>query len=371
MKQIEKHLPILIKAAFENDKEIIEESTLSIVRSLKKENPEISKKISEILSNYRAGSSLIRAYGKEPLPKDEESLSNLVNLEDNSVLPSEIFLSDTYKKTIEEFLQNRKQIKKLLEFGIKPTNSLLLYGEPGVGKTHLAKYLAFQLDLPLLTLDLSSTISSYLGKTGKNIKEVLDYAKRSPSILLIDEFDAIAKKRTDSSDLGELKRIVNVLLKELETWPYDCILVAATNHPDLLDDAIWRRFNMKIEVEKPDEKIRLHLWSHYLDRGVVNIDKKFLNFLSFTYVNITPADIEQVSTHALQKQIVFGGDIKTNVLKSFIDTKVISESISKRKLVISLKKEYGNNITQRELSELTGVSLTSVNRYLREEINYE
>ena len=366
MKQIEKHLPNLVKAAFENDKETIEASTLSIMRILKKESPEIASKISEILANYRAGASLTRAYGQDPLPKDEESLNTLVKLEDSSALPSEIFLSEKYKKTIEEFLQNRKHMKELLEFGIKPTNSILLYGPPGVGKTYLAKYLSNQTNLPLLTLDLSSTISSYLGKTGKNIKEVLDYAKRSPSILLMDEFDAIAKKRTDASDLGELKRIVNVLLKELETWPYDCILIAATNHPELLDDAIWRRFNIKVEVEKPDKELRFQLWKFYLDRGVVEIDKKFLNFLSSTFEGLTPADIDQISTHSLQKQIIFGGDIKINVLKSFIDTKINSGNIPKSKLVNSIKEEYGKLITQREISELTGISLTSVNRYLKE-----
>lgn len=366
MKQLEKNLPNLIKAAFENDKEIIEMSTLSLMRALKKENPEIATKISEILSNYRAGASLTRAYGQDPVPKDEDSANDLVKLEDSSVLPSEIFFSDKQMETIEDFLRKRNNMEKLLEYGIKPANSLLLYGAPGVGKTYLAKYLANQLDIPLLTLDLSSTMSSYLGKTGRNIKEVLDYAKRSPSILLIDEFDAIAKKRTDASELGELKRIVNVLLKELEVWPHDCVLVAATNHVELLDDAIWRRFNIKIEVSKPDEELRMKLWDFYLNIGVVRVDTKFLKFLSSMFKGLTPADIELISSQSLQKQIIYGGDIKKNVLKSFIDVQIDLGNIPKKTLVKTLKKEYGSSLTQREISNLTDVSLTSVNRYLKE-----
>ena len=94
---------IWLKAAFENDKEIIEMSTLSIVRALKKKRPEVAAKISEILASYRAGASLTRAYGQDPLPKDEESLSNLVKLEDSSVLPSEIFCLKNTRKQLKSF----------------------------------------------------------------------------------------------------------------------------------------------------------------------------------------------------------------------------------------------------------------------------
>lgn len=369
MKQFEKHLINLIKAAFENDREIIEMSTLSVIRTLKNEKPEVAIKISEILSNYRAGASLTRANGQLPPPKDKDSLNSLVKIENTTITPSDIFLSQEAKATVFDFLLTREHTKELLEFGIKPNNSILLYGEPGVGKTYLAKYLASQTELPLLTLDLSTTISSFLGKTGKNIKEALDYAKQSPSILLLDEFDAIGKRRTDSSELGELKRIVNVLLKELETWPHDCILVAATNHPELLDDAIWRRFNLKIEVGVPEKELRYDLWNFYLNRGVVTVENNFLNFLSNTFEGMTPADIEQVCNTALQKQIVSGGDIRVNTLSSFSKTKIEISNVSKKKLVKSIKTEYKNLLTQREISDLTGVSLASVNRYLKEEEN--
>lgn len=367
MNRVNKNLPNLIKAAFENDIETIELSSLNIIRALKKEDEETAKKVSSILSNYRSGASLTRAFSQEPAPRDEEGLTSLVKLENNEDFSSKIFLSQKYEETIDTFLKNRDHMSKLIDFGIAPSNSLLLYGEPGVGKTFLAKYISYKTKLPLITLDLSSTISSYLGKTGKNIKEVLDYAKRSPSILFLDEFDAIAKRRDDSSDLGELKRIVNVLLKELETWPFDCILIAATNHPELLDNAIWRRFNLKIEVEKPDKKLRFELWKYYLDRGVIEIDDDFINFLSSTLTNISPSDIEQISSSSLQKQIVSGGDIATNTIKSIIETNVVSESSIKKKLVLALKKNYKKNATQRELAKVTGFPLSSINRYLKEE----
>lgn len=366
VKQINKNLPNLIKASFDKDIETVEAITLNIIRALKKEDEETAKKISSILVNYRSGASLIRSLGQDPIPKDDEGINTLAKVESYENFSSEIFLSKKYEETINTFLKNRKHMEKLINYGLAPSNSLLLYGEPGVGKTFLAKYISCKTELPLITLDLSSTISSYLGKTGKNLKEVLDYAKRSPSILFLDEFDAIAKKRDDNGDLGELKRIVNVLLKELETWPFDCILIAATNHPELLDNAVWRRFNIKIEVEKPDKALRIRLWKHYLDRGIVEINDNFISFLSSTLTTVTPADIEQISSSALQKQIVSKGKIETNTIKSIIESNIVSDSSLKKKLVIALKKDYEKKATQRDLSKLTGFPLSSINRYLKE-----
>ncbi|HEX7238831.1 MAG TPA: ATP-binding protein [Longimicrobiaceae bacterium] len=143
------------------------------------------------------------------------------------------------------------QARALAALGIDPTRTLLLTGVPGVGKTMTARYLAGALDLPLLTVDLAALMSSYLGKTGQNLRRALDHARHHPSVLLLDEFDALGKRRDDPSDVGELKRIVNVLLSELERWPSHSLFVAATNHPELLDRAIWRRFDRVLVLELP------------------------------------------------------------------------------------------------------------------------
>ncbi len=102
-----------------------------------------------------------------------------------------------------------------------------------------------------MVLDLSAVMSSFLGRTGNNLRVVLDYAKASHGVLLLDEFDAIAKRRDDTVEVGELKRLVTVLLQEIDVWPSDGLLIAATNHQELLDPAVWRRFDAVIRFSLP------------------------------------------------------------------------------------------------------------------------
>ena len=122
-----------------------------------------------------------------------------------------------------------------------------------LGKTLAARWIAKKLNRPLIVLDLWAVMSSFLGRTGNNIRNVLDYAKGLDCVLLLDEFDAIAKRRDDAVEIGELKRLVTVLLQEIDEWPSSGLLLAATNHPDLLDPAVWRRFELIVEFPMPTE----------------------------------------------------------------------------------------------------------------------
>ena len=126
-------------------------------------------------------------------------------------------------------------------------------GPPGVGKTLTARWLAAQLKVPLYVLDLTAVMSSLLGKSG-NLRAAIDFAKREPCVLLLDEIDAIAKRRSDDSDVGELKRLVTVILQEVDEWPASSVLLAATNHPELIDPALWRRFDLVVQFKTPDEQ---------------------------------------------------------------------------------------------------------------------
>lgn len=144
---------------------------------------------------------------------------------------------------------------RLAHYGLQYRRKILLYGSPGCGKTMGAERIAWNTGLPFIKIRFDALVSSYLGETASNLREVFEVAAQSPCLLFIDECDAIAKSRIDNQEVGEIKRVVNSFLQLLDEFePANGLLVAATNLDKSLDEAIWRRFDDVIEVPKPAEK---------------------------------------------------------------------------------------------------------------------
>lgn len=198
----------------------------------------------------------LRAVQSKPI--DADSRMQLLHEIYPVVLPLDPVWSASVMNALSRVATEWQGAARLREAGLTPTRSVLLSGPPGVGKTLAAHWLAMKLDVPLLTLDLATMMNSYLGKTGQNLRIVLNHAQATRSVLLLDEFDAIAKRRDDDSDIGELKRLVNVLLQAVDNWSGESLLVAATNHPDLLDPAVWRRFDMTLSIAVPEPAMTIH-----------------------------------------------------------------------------------------------------------------
>ncbi len=358
--RLETYFPKLIRAALESDRRSIESISLSILRKLKKEYPDISNEIAQILSYAGVGANVYRTVGS-PVPKDNDSRLDLVQLREPILIEEPIF-NQSVRIVIDNFLLEREKSDKLLADGIEPSKSMLVTGDPGVGKTYLAKYLAYKLNLNLVVLDLAASISSYLGTTGKNIKMILDYARSQPLILFLDEFDAISKRRDDASDLGELKRIVNVLLKELEEWPPYSIVIAATNHPELLDKAIWRRFDIVLNIQKPDLKERIDILHRYSEGVFPNA--KFLQLIAELMSEATPAELQKLMERVRRKSILTTENpmnIAVDEMINFIDLDLRENAVKFTKLANNLL-----DLSYRKIASLIGKSASTVHNYLKE-----
>ena len=177
--------------------------------------------------------------------------------------PAKLILSSEQNATLEDFITTVQHRATLEQHGLVCNTSLLIYGPPGCGKSHLANLTAAKLKLPLYVARLDGLISSYLGSTSKNIRAVLEYATRTPCVLFLDEFDAVAKMRDDQQELGELKRVVNTFIQALDAYAHELVVIAATNHEKLLDSAIWRRFHFHLKVGFPDLDQRKDIWQLY------------------------------------------------------------------------------------------------------------
>jgi MoxR-like ATPase len=268
---------------------------------------------------------------------------------------------------LERLLAERTAAPRLRAAGLEPPKTLLLSGEPGVGKTMTARYLASRLGLPLLTVELTPLMSSLLGKTGQNLRQLLDYARAEPCVLLLDEFDAVAKRRDDQSDIGELKRLVNVLLLELDRWPSTGLLIAATNHPQLLDPAVGRRFDLRVQLERPAQAERTAILLAAAERLNLTAPPGTVAALALAMDGASGADLHQAVTHAARRAVLEDCDFQVALAEIALgplrasDTKDTEERAAFCALAVD---DLG--LSNREVARLLGVTHPTVSKLAKQ-----
>ncbi|MBW4818437.1 AAA family ATPase [Rhodococcus qingshengii] len=330
-----------------------------LVRRYRESEPQIADALRDLLRNGALAGAPLRS-APAPAPVDADSRMALLRPDMTGGLAVTPILQEAARDGLFQLRDERLAAPRLERAGLLPSRTALFTGPPGVGKTMSARWLADELKLPLLVLDLSAVMSSLLGKTGTNLRRVLDYAKQQPSILLLDELDAVAKRRNDATEVGELKRLVTVLIQEIDDWPATSLLLAATNHPELLDPAIWRRFDYVIPFDLPAkaelaEAVEQFTAPHQLDPALVACLSVALEGSSFS-------DVERMINASLRRAAINGTDLNTEVLAKFHRTIEGRPAAERRDLAVALVTH--KVLSQRRASELTGVSRDTIRTHM-------
>ncbi|MFO9570989.1 ATP-binding protein [Legionella pneumophila serogroup 1] len=253
------------------------------------------------------------------IPKDKEKGFPLFDIKQPQRSIEELILSPENTSIIEELLEEHRRNDVLKSYGMKASQKIILFGPPGCGKTLAAEVIAYELDYPLAVVRLDALISSYLGETASNLRKVFDFISQYPLVVLFDEFDAIGKERGDTSEHGELRRVVNAVLQMIDAYQGKSLILAATNHEHLLDTAIWRRFDETIDFPIPTNSLIHKILSLKL-RGVrrqFELDEpELINCLS----GLSGADIERVVRRAIKRIILHNQEFLTlSDIKKSID----------------------------------------------------
>lgn len=184
------------------------------------------------------------------------NLYNLIIQDKEQVNLNEVFLNANNKEQLTQLIKEHTYVKELQEYGLPVNHKILLEGSSGCGKTMTAKAIANALGKNIIILNLSNIVSSRIGETSQNIKMIFDKAARERSVLFLDELDQIGKARgSDDKDVGEMRRLVNTLIQLIDYYPENALLICATNHPEIIDTALLRRFQLKINYEMPSAEI--------------------------------------------------------------------------------------------------------------------
>ena len=319
--------------------------------------PDLSGRLVELLRAAPSRASAQRG-GAAPAPVDLDSRLELLRVSACPVTPHRPVLSPAVSAAVEQLIGERLHTERLRSDGIEPSGSALLVGPPGVGKTLSATWIAERLELPLLILDLSAVMNSLLGKTGTNLRHVLDHARNRDCVMLLDEIDAVAKRRDDIAEIGELKRLVTILLQEIDRWPSNTLLLGATNHPDLLDPAIWRRFDIEIHFELPDLIARRSFLEQIINgrahHGIVEA-------LAITTDGWSLADIERTWSNVRRRVALNNGNLNDELLE---ELRILCRSMSlpKRRIVSTNLLTMG--LSQRRVSQLTGMSRDTLRKLI-------
>ncbi|WP_080239077.1 AAA family ATPase [Spirosoma rigui] len=307
---------------------------------------------------------------KTAIPVDKETSTPLAEIVFPNDLPSDSpIFSGTVASAVESILNEWKNFEKLEEIEAQPSRSCLIFGAPGTGKTHLAMWIAKEINIPVVLVRLDGLMSSFLGTTSRNIGNLFAFVNKYRCILLLDEFDAIAKLRNDPQEVGEIKRVVNTLLQSLDSRKKTGFTIGVTNHEALLDPAIWRRFDVQIEIPKPSSEVIASIIQKFVTP--LEFDDVQLKFLSWSIEGASGADAENLAKWLKKSSVLNTNQTLFSLVRKFATLNSGRVSLERRNLFTLLSDEDLANVLindkklsfkQKDIVPLIGTTASTLSR---------
>ena len=265
----------------------------------------LAKEIRALIDNAKivTQKSIVQAI---PLTKPRGELTGLLTVSYPEIRIIDMVLASGISDRLQRLINEHIQIKKIRSYGLSPRKKLLLIGPPGTGKTLTASALAGELGLPVFTVHLDSLITKYMGETAAKLRLIFDAIMQTRGVYLFDEFDSIGTQRSLANDVGEIRRVLNSFLQMIEQDNSDSLLIAATNHGDLLDHALFRRFDDILEYKLPVQKEIIDAFKSKL----VSFKLSRINWLKLSEEanGLSYGDISRVCEDSIKEMLIHNKD---------------------------------------------------------------
>lgn len=303
------HLKALVRAHAEADDDRFYSVALQVAaKSARQGHGKFAVELRELVESMRQhGARAVDRAGPTPVVQPRGELASLLSAGYHDLQLDDMTLGTGLRDSLERVLHEQRQRARLERFGFTPAHRILLSGPPGTGKSMTAAALAGELSLPLFTIRLDGLISRFMGETASKLRQVFDAVAQTRAVYLFDEFDALGAQRATGNDVGEARRILNSFLLFLDEAPSESLVVAATNHHEILDRALFRRFDLVIPYAPPtpDQAVAV------MRRRLAGMDTSAVRWSSVTerVAGLSHAELVKAAESAAKQAILGGADM--------------------------------------------------------------
>jgi SpoVK/Ycf46/Vps4 family AAA+-type ATPase len=295
--------------------------------------------------------------GRASTLRSTATLEAPIHIDDQAIAP---VLAPADRAAIDDVIQEHHQRDRLAASGLRPTRTVLLSGPPGVGKSMTMQSIAARVGRPLIRVEPTDVIGSLLGESARSLTAAFAEARQQNAVLGLDEIDALAKRRDDVYDVGEFKRFVSTLLVELDRWPDHAPLIAATNHLDLLDPALERRFDVHVRLGLPDEQSRLVIFRQVLSGLELSPASGTIDALVAVTAGATGADLTALVQRAARRAVLDDEPLDRTLLLAAAPRGAKPDRLARERFASAARDSAG--LSTRAIGELLNCSHTAARR---------